>query len=494
MKKFLLNVSKKNIPKIFLIFLVLLLMILFSSAKTVYAASGSSSNLYECEDFNINSIYKEGNDIYLSITCKKRASSQYADHMSFNSICLVASDNHQRNYSLTLTNSSSAFYIYGGEEIYIIDDLLTGIADSVLNNRIYSISNLSNTYNLFDESICFSYIGTTTIKTAIAYSYIYFDTYPNNWFGEHNFASIFFSLYVDGEGYINPSNVVNVQFQFKDKKEQWVYIDSTLDSLGERYENWLVIDSHEVIDLSSKGDAYYYNLSDPTPSTNLSSDFSAEMIGCDDGFNEPYYREHKMFRPDGVFNEWPSGASDFKYVLLMHHCPKLNTGASKSNDYNVDNFEVVQFDYYNYDGELVAASLYNTSQTGGNPIVKIHDSSTGLDFPFWLNPETGELELAPGYYFDDNHILRDPNGNRVGADENNISKANDDSNWWDKFLDGWGDFSTLIKRCITIALLVIGIIIVIKILSLIGNLGGKKDNNVNINVRSGSNKSRRRRK
>ena len=112
MKKFLLNVSKKNIPKIFLIFLVLLLMILFSSAKTVYAASGSSSNLYECEDFNIENIYNDGPDCYICIHSKLRSGSQYAQNMNFTSISFKDLNNNIHNYSLTLVTGNSGMYYY----------------------------------------------------------------------------------------------------------------------------------------------------------------------------------------------------------------------------------------------------------------------------------------------------------------------------------------------------------------------------------------------
>ena len=70
MKKFLMTISKKNIPKIFLLFLAFLIVVLFSSVKTVYAAESNNSSLFDGSDFRIDSFTNDGSSVYMNVTSK----------------------------------------------------------------------------------------------------------------------------------------------------------------------------------------------------------------------------------------------------------------------------------------------------------------------------------------------------------------------------------------------------------------------------------------
>ena len=65
MKKFLMTISKKNIPKIFLLFLAFLIVVLFSSVKTVYAAESNNSSLFDGSDFRIDSFTNDGSSVHM---------------------------------------------------------------------------------------------------------------------------------------------------------------------------------------------------------------------------------------------------------------------------------------------------------------------------------------------------------------------------------------------------------------------------------------------
>lgn len=493
MKKFLLNVSKRNIPRLFIVFLVMLLMILFSSAKTVYAASGSSSNLYECQEFIINDIYNNGTESFISIRSKLRNGSQYAQHMNFTYMIIFpyhreSSDDYS-TYSLTLLNGDTSDYYYGGVELYSINNLCED--EHMIHGYLESIGNNDYEYSIdTDNPLDITYFPYKTIRWATAYAYIHSEKSGWPWEGNKYRDFIYFSLFVDNIGKIEPSQLKSLKFAFKDKNDNWVYITSIYKKNGTKdisYSQNVMGVSMKTVDIE---DAYYYDLSEPSRTDGLRNSFKASMYGTESGVNSLWL---SALENQQTFDNWPSNeAYEFEYFILLENAPKLNKGATRSNQ-EVDNFAVVQFSYVDEVGLLTGASLYNSSQTpNGEPVIGIIDDISGEEIPVTIDPETGDLnDLSDeGWHFDEWGNLIDPDGYIVDFDERNENIANKPGTI---FTDWFNSLSSLFKKLFTIALLVIGIILVLKIFNLIGKIGGKKDNNVNIHVRTGSNKSKKRR-
>lgn len=462
MKKFLLNVSKRNIPRLFIVFLVMLLMILFSSAKTVYAANGGLTNgLYENALFRINRIYNDGSDIYIDIDSKRgRTGSGQVYHNDFNKITGYSTNNTSVEYSLTLTNSSVNGYLYNVNEIYHIDNAIFGDGFYL---KLKTIENSSETYNVLDYSIvCSSYShGVKTLKTAEAYAYIYSEKKGWPWESNKYTDIIYFSLFVDGVGRINPSNLQMCRFSFKDKNENWVYIDSNFVKNGTKdykYEGKVLGQSMYVVNVE---DAYYYQLSNPSRTDGLRSSFKANMYASENGINSIYLN---LLTSQDSFSDWPENIADtMEYVIIMENAPKLNTGATRSNN-NVDTFGIVEFTYWDENADLIVGSLYD------DEIAVIKDPETGEIEVIGIDPETGEIVLLEDYNVDDLGNVFRPDGSSVGFSERNHVKANQEiKSIWDYF----GDFAKLAKTIFTIAIFVIGLIIILKIITLVKDIFSK---------------------
>jgi len=480
MKKFLTTISKKNITKIFLLFLAFLLVMLFCSLKTVYAANGGLTNgLYENALFKINSIYNDDSDIYLNITSKRgRNGSGQVYHNNFTKITGYTTNNTYVEYDLTISNSSVNGYVYSDTEIYHIDN---ANFSSGFYFKVKTIDSNDESFNVLDYCIvCSSYdYGVKTLKTAEAYAYIYSEKKGWPWEGNKYLDIIYFSLFVDGVGRINPSNLQACRFAFKDKNSNWVYLDSNFVKNGTKDYHYSANVMGVSMNIINVEDAYLYQISEPSRTDGLRSSFKANMYACENGIDSIYLNSLKS---QNVFSEWPDNVADsMEYVIIMENAPKLNTGATRSNN-NVDTFGIVQFTYWDENSDLIVGSLYD------DEIAVVKDPETGEIEVIGLDPETGELILLDDYSIDEAGNVHRPDGSIVGfSDKNHVIANPEDKSIWDYF----GDFASLIKICITIALFVLGLVLVLKLVRLLGS-NKSKGNNVNITVKSGSSKGRRR--
>ncbi|MCR5462315.1 MAG: hypothetical protein K6E87_04535 [bacterium] len=450
MKKFLLNISKRNILKIIIVFLVMLLMILFSSVKTVYAASNDGP-LYEGSDFRIDGFDRSGTNIYIDVVSKKDRNGNYATHLDFQS-CTGSLNGVSSTYSLTCETN-----LYSNNERYLINGLsLT----SDMNFKLTSIGS----YDLSSSNVYFntSPSNVKTLKWANAYSYIYSEKKGWPWEGNNYLDVIYFSLFVDGVGKINPSDLNSVRFGFQDKHNDWVYINSSFNKKGSKdykYSSQVGGQSMYVVNVE---DAYYYDLSNPSRTTGLRSNFSADMYASESGIDSVYLN---MLISQDTFKNWPSNeAYQFDYVLIMEHAPKLNSGAVKGNS-DVNSFELVQFSYYENGVDLIGASMYDTP----NPIYVIQDEN-GNDVVITIN-ENGEIinsdDYSVGYY---GVVIDNETGEEVHAHEHNFNKANPDNSFWDNILPGLSKLGNTIKTILTIALGIIALLVLLKIISLVVNI------------------------
>lgn len=488
MKKFLLNVSKRNIPRLFIVFLVMLLMILFSSAKTVYAASGSSNYLYNGTDFIVERVYKKEENVYLDIVSKLPRDGNYATHLNFET-CSGTLNGSSNTYSLTLTNSSTGEYYYAGKEIYCVNNL------NITGSMYFKFTNIGG----YDVSSARVYFSTTSsnikkLKTAQAYGYIFTAEWKRLFWHDHYESLIFFSLYVDGVGYISPSELNSLKFSFVTKKGHTIdepdyltYIDSDFKSKGTKDVNirWRVAPEVRML-MANVEDAYYYDLSEPSRKSGLSNNFKAEMYGSDSGLNSVWLNKANE---ENLFEDFPEDfLENCNYLIHLNHCPNLNGGNLRNGD-KTNSFGIVEFTYWGDDCELIGASLYDTQVIDGveRPVFVAKDEN-GNVFVYTID-DNGNIVNADGYYVDKYGNLYDPNGKFVGfGDRNNFIGTKDPDIGLDDEIFKW------VKRIFTAVLFVFGIIIVLKIIKLLKGVFGSKSKDVNINVRTGSNKSSRRRK
>ena len=477
MKKFLMTISKKNIPKIFLLFLAFLIVVLFSSVKTVYAAESNNSSLFDGSDFRIDSFTNDGSSVYMNVTSKLPRNGIYATHLNFSS-CDALVNNETVSYSLTCVNENENGFIYSSYEKYLIEDfsLSPSINFKLLSIDSYDLSNYCITFNTTGNNV-------KTLRWANAYSYIssYKQGWP--WEGNNYLDIIYFSLFVDDHGKINPSMLNSCRFGFQDKNKNWVYLESSFKSKGTKdfhYSGSVMGQSMYIVNLK---DAYYYDLSEPSRTDGLRKSFNANMYATENGIDSIYLN---LLMSQYTFDDWPSNESyQMDYCIIMEHAPKLNIGAYKGNN-DVDTFEVVQFSYWDDSFDLIGASLYDTDK----PIYVVSDED-GNESVVTIN-DNGEIIPADDYSVDDYGVVHDQYGNEVHAHDRNHNIANDES-WFDKFFNLFGSFASIIKTVLTIGLFVLGLVLVLKLVRLLGS-NNSKGNNVNITVKSGSNKYRRKKK
>lgn len=511
MKKFLLNVSKRNIPRLFIVFLVILLMILFSSAKTVYAASNNNGGLFSNDDFRINNIYSEDSDIFISIDALKRSSQGQVYHNNFNVITGYTNGNTFGSYELELVNSGENGYIYNSKEIYKINNLF--VTDN-LNFRIKELKSLVplEIIDLSSYSITFSTLlhGFKTLKTAKAYGYIHTERYKkiNNIFSWRNYykSYITFCLYVDGVGMIDESAINSLRFGFKDSNDNWVYIDSNFDN-NDNF--WEYKEFTTTLGQGSEGrtlyymrDPYNYVCSSPSRNDGIRNGFKSYFYSSSELWGEPIAKADE----NGVFDDFPfefkehiyveptedDGGLDyikygFNYMVFLDDCPNLSSGVMTSSD-DVKSFGIVEFSYWDEDKSLIAASLFDDQNIDGSekPVYIVQDENG--NWTVITIDDNGNIVPAIGYSVDEYGNLYDPNGKFVGFGKRNFFKSDKDPD-----ISNFDIFINNIKKWLSIILGIIGFIVVLRIIRLLSNLFGKKDNNVNIHVKTGSNKSRRRR-
>ena len=466
MKNFILRFKDKTFRKLFILFSILLVFLLFSSISTAYASNGGlTSGLYENALFKLNSIYNDGSDIYLNITTKRgRNGSGQVYHNNFTKITGYSTNNTYVEYDLTITNSSENGYYYTDTEIYHIDN---AYFTSGFYFKVKTIdSSVGNeSFNVLDYCIvCSSYeYGVKTLKTAEAYAYIYSEKKGWPWEGNKYLDIIYFSLFVDGVGRINPSNLQACRFGFKDKNNNWVYLDSNFVKNGTKDYHYSANVMGVSMYIVNVEDAYRYQISDPSRTDGLNKKFKANMYASENGINSIYLN---ALKGQDKFSEWPDNVADtMEYVIIMENAPKLNTGATRSNN-NVDTFGIVQFTYWDENSDLIVGSLYD------DEIAVIKDPETGEIEVIGLDPETGELILLDDYSVDDFGNVFRPDGSSVGFSDKNHVKANAEvKSIWDYF----GDFAKLFKTIFTITIFVIGVIIVLKIVSLLRDIFSSKN-------------------
>lgn len=457
MKKFLLNrFSKRSLFGIFFVLLMMIFFIILGNSTVVYA-SGGSGTFFENSSFSVDSIYNDGSSVFLEIRSKlgTYGNNGYIRHLNFEE-CTGTLDGVTDTYSLTLTNSSSTGYYYSTREIYVIDDLsLT----SGMNFKFLSIGE----YDVSSSNLYFNTVanGLKTLKWATAYAYIYFtDQYnlavPNYLFQYCNYASIFFNLYVDGVGQINPSQLNSLRFEFKDDNSNYTVVSSSFEnkwtySSSSNY-SWydgFFLNEHNIYYSLPK---YEYSCSEPSRTDGLSNKFDLNLFGADSISSDVLDKA----RNNNEFKNWSNGISDnFNYCLQMIHCPKLNKGATKTNS-NVDTFAVLQFSYWEDDVNLIGASLYDTE----NPIYVVQDEN-GNDKVVTINSD-GEIIDSNDYSVNEyGVVINNETGEEVHAfDRNDVIAKPDNPSIWDTL-------GSTFKTIFTIALGIIALLIILKIISLV---------------------------
>lgn len=460
MKSFLLKFKDKFFTKLFILISVLLMFILFTSFKTAYAYD-SSSVLYDGTDFIIEEFYKDGNNVYLDIESKKPRNGNYATHLNFES-CTGLLNGNSNTYSLTCSSN-----LYSNKERYLINGL------SLTTNMNFKLTSIGS-YDLSSYNIYFntSPNNVKTLKFGEAYYYIYFTDKKQNsisdgeWGpGTHHFAAIFFNIYTD-DGLISPEDLVSLRFEFKDNNGNWPVITSDFSRKGDDYFtlsqiNYSVFSSGAQLKYIMCDDGYYYNLSSPSRTDGISNKFRASMIGSETGIDCGTYFDELG---NNAFDGWPSEAKDFKYCIMMDHCPKLNTGASKSNN-NVDNFGVLQFAYYSDGLDIIGASLYDTPE----PIYVIKDEY-GNESVITIN-EYGEIVNSNDYSVNEyGVVINNSTGEEIHHSPTlNHGKANPDD------LSIWDSLSNSFKTIFTIVLGIIALLIILKIIRLVVDIFKKKN-------------------
>ncbi len=485
MKKFLTTISKKNISKIFLLFLAFLLVILFSSIKTVYAAESNNSSLYDGSDFRIDSFTNDGSSVYINVTSKLPRNGTFANHLNFSS-CELSLNNETVSYSLTCVNENDNGFIYSSYEKYLIEDF--SLSPSI-NFKLLSIGN----YDLSERDIRFSTLSSGLKKLITAKAYGYISTVWNMGvfgLGSYYESLIYFDLYVDGVGFIDPSRVESVKFSFVDTAgcdiydyNHLVYIDSNFSHKGTKDVSidWK-IGSAGYKAMAQIKDAYYYDLTEPSRTDRLSKKFSCEMYASDSPIKSQFLNWAKQ---DGIFNDLPFDFyENCKYFIHMKNCPNLNSGLLRTGD-EVNSFGIVEFSYFDNDFDLVGASLFDPQDINNEskPIYVISNELGELRV-VTLDDE-GNIIPAIGYTVDEYGNVFDPNGKFVGFGKNNYFKGSPDPTKPATDLLSW------IKKIITVVLFIFAIILILRIVGLFRGFS-KKDNNVNITVKSGSSKGRRR--
>lgn len=482
MKKFLMTISKKNIPKIFLLFLAFLLIILFSSAKTVYAASGSSI-LYEGNDFNIVRIYNSGTEAFLDVNTKKRISNTYAEHMDFNKITVFVPGGNYVDFSLICVNENANGFIYSSYEKYLIVDYLENNENIIENCRLVSISNINSTFSLSSANIVLNYIPYATLRLANACGII--SCHSTGWPWDRRYESyIFFSLYVDGVGYIEPKQLNSIRFMFLSNSNKVTMVANN------PYQARTFFGPYKELGLTSQDiprvllyDAYQYDCDfvNPTMSNYLRSSFSCDLYSCD----EMAGSEFEII--DNYYSELPNGASDnLNFLIHMNNGPKFSNsslGGTKTND-----FAIIQFTYWEGDSDNVCSLNAASLNNGDSPLYVVHDDVSDEDVVLTVDPDTGEIIPTDDYYVDPlTGLPRDAVTNEeVGYDERNDFNLIYNPSLWDKL-------SNFFKTILTITLSVLVLILIVRIVGLFRGFS-KKDNNVNITVKSSSNKYRRKKK
>lgn len=186
------------------------------------------------------------------------------------------------------------------------------------------------------------------------------------------------------------------------------------------------------------------------------------MYASENGIDSIYLNSLKS---QGKFDDWPENIADtMEYVIIMENAPKLNTGATRSNN-NVDTFGIVEFTYWDQNSDLIVGSLYD------DEIAVIKNPSTGEIEVVGIDPETGDIVLKDDYFVDDLGNVFRPDGSTVGFSDRNHVEANPEvKTIWDYF----GDFAKIAKTIFTIAIFVIGLIIILKIVTLVKDIFSKR--------------------
>ncbi|MCR5462318.1 MAG: hypothetical protein K6E87_04550 [bacterium] len=457
MKKFLLNISKRNILKIIIVFLVMLLMILFSSIKTVYAAS--SGSLYDCTDFSIDDIYSSNANAYIDVTAKKR-SGNYTSHMDFNSIS-VKYGNTTKTFLLTLVNGSDNGYVYSSYEKYLIEDYVEEVENISISGILQTITNNVHPYNVSSAEINIYYIPYATLKTAYAYGFGICHKWGVPWSYRYE-SNFIFSLYVENYGYISYDKLNSLDFYFLNNDKEKIHMVcnhptesrhwyGNVDYLGN---SGSAGESRIILEDAYKYDVNFYNSS---MASKLRSDFNCEMYSSDniDGLDYAQWTKY--------CNNWPNEARNYlNFVVHFDNGPKFSD--TSLNGTSTNEFMVIQFTYWDGDGEtpysLHAASIKNNQD---KPIFVAHDDGTDEDIVLTTNDE-GEIIVAEGYTVDPlTGLPKDPHGNFVDYSEGNLIIVETPKSP----IDSLSDLSDLVKRIISIVLGVLGFIVILKIISFV---------------------------